>query len=437
MLDWIEMGKVVPIVGRRLSMIDTGAEQPARLYPLLTERLAKELKADPLPEGAGLADLHRSMASRDDFEPDTFHFKLKRALLVAAPHLETLRRLVEIGHFRLFLSTALDGFLGRAVREVRGARGESVSVYTFAPGSLSPQQPIAQRGEVCVYNLLGGLDTCPRWAVSVEEQVEFVLDLHSEKYRPEQLFAALKDKHLLAIGCQIPDWMGRFFLRTLRSGPLWEQKGSSLLVEDLLDADAGFERFLLQSGKKALVVPDDPVRFVDDLYRRWQVRVGNAPPAALEDGPSPPPPPPPPPAGKVFLSYAHFDSVAATKLCEFLVAQGIDVWKDDRDLKGGANWNAEIRSEIAECACFVPLVSKRAVDTRVSYFWEEWNYAAELRRRMNPTARYIFPVVFENDAKLPGMFSDWQSTMLNDEARMRATADELRAEQRRLRKEAR
>jgi hypothetical protein len=405
----------------------------------LAERLAAELGVDPLPAGWGLTELYRSVADKDAFNVDAFHPKLRRVLGTMKPNLAPLRKIAEISHFRIFLCTAIDGFLEQAVREVRGARGETVTTYTFAPGYDNPRRPLDQPGEVCVYNLLGSRQTCPNWAVTVEGLVEFVLGLQSEKYRPDRLFDALKDRHLLAIGCQIPDWFGRFFLRSLRNGPISEQKGSNVLIEDTQDADAAFGRYLEFFSRKSFVVPGDAFAFVDELNRRWTERSGGA--AAT---PVPPATAPavvtPPPSGKVFISYSHDDRPAAQELYDFLRAQGIDVWKDDRDdaIEKGSNWDSVIAREIADCACFVPLVSRNTAGVRESYFWNEWNRALRRSLQMDSTARrFIFPVLCEAGLAVPEQFREMQWTVLTDAAEREALARALRAEQRSLRKEQR
>jgi hypothetical protein len=443
LLDAIELGKVVPIVGRRLSLVEVDGGSPRPLHKAAAERMARELGVGPLPAGWDLAELHRAVAERDAFDLDAFHPRLKRVVAGMAPHLQPLRKLAEIAPFRLFLSTAFDGFIEQAVREVRGG-SETVCVHTFAPGYENPLRPIARPGEVCVYHLLGSRDTCPNWAVTAEELVEFVLGLISEKYRPEQLFAALKDRHLLAIGCQIPDWLGRFLLRALRNGPIAEQKGANLLVEDALEADAAFGHYLERFGKKALVVPGDPVGFVDELHRRWRARLGDG------QGPDQPEAAVPQPVidagtavertAKVFLSYAHDDGARAQQLYDYLRGQGIDVWKDDRydALAKGANWDHEIRRQIADCACFVPVISPHTSGTSESYFWKEWNLALQRSQQMDSLKRrFIFPVISDRGVELPEQFKDSQWTLFADDDDRAALARSLREEQRRLRKEAR
>lgn len=439
----IQMGKVVPIIGRRLSLVksDDGSRTP--LLKAAALQLAGKLKVDPLPEGWGLAELHNAIAKRGEFGFDSFHLKLRSVIELMQPDLEPLRKLADIRPLRLFLSTAFDGFLEKAVREVRSP-GDTVTAYTFAPGHANPQQPIARPGEVCVYQLLGNRETCPTWAVTAEELVEFVLGMISEKYRPEQLFAALKDKHLLAIGCQIPDWLGRFFLRALRNGPIAEQKGTHMLVDDAVDADAAFGRWLQMFGEKALVVPGDAVGFVDELHKRWNdhcrnaglemsMDIGNG---TIGNGSAQVPQQ----SAKVFLSYAHEDATTAQQVYDYLRTQGVDVWKDDRDdaLVKGGNWDHEIRRQIADCACFVPLIASGAAAKRQGYLWKEWNLALDRWKEMDQfKRRFIFPVLSDRSVELPEQFKDSQSTLFGDEGARVHLANSLRDVQRQQRKEAR
>jgi hypothetical protein len=436
LLDLIETGNVVPIVGRRMSLVDAGDGRTLPMQQALAERLAAELGVDPLPTGWGLNELYLSIANKSSFSAGTFHPKLRRVLQSLKPQLEPLRKIAEIVHFRLFLSTAIDGFLEQAVREVSAARGETVAAYTFAPGHVGPRQALLQPGEVCVYNLLGSRETYPDWAVTVESLVEFVLALQSEKYRPQQLFDALHDHHILAIGCQIPDWLGRFFLRSLRGGPIADQREVNLLVEDARDNDVAFAQYLNSFGQESYVAPGDAFAFVSELNRRWKLRFGDAPPP-LPPGPGGGPEEATEAPGKVFISYCHEDREAAQRLYDRLRASHVDVWKDDRDdaLAKGSAWDREIERRVADCACFVPLVSRHTGERTESYFWKEWYLALERFKMMNrDLRRFIFPVLCDAGAQLPEQFRAMQATQLADTGDVDALVASLRQEQQRQRK---
>ena len=65
------------------------------------------------------------------------------------------------------------------------------------------------------------------------------------------------------------------------------------------------------------------------------------------------------PRGAVFLSYAREDAVAAKRIAEALRAFGVEVWFDQNELRGGDQWDVNIRGQIKSCSLFVPIISER------------------------------------------------------------------------------
>lgn len=59
-------------------------------------------------------------------------------------------------------------------------------------------------------------------------------------------------------------------------------------------------------------------------------------------------------AGAVFLSYASQDAGAAQRICESLRAEGIEVWIDQSELRGGDAWDESIRDQIKGWALLDP-----------------------------------------------------------------------------------
>jgi hypothetical protein len=436
LLNLIELKKVVPIAGRALSLVDAGDGSRVPVLDAVLDRLAKQLSIAPRDPPWTLSELFVESARNTRYSADSFHLMLRKELDSAQTVLGPLKQLAEITDFRLLLSTGIDGFLERAVSEVRGATGEPVRTIAFAPdGCYDLPGRLEDVDGVTVFKLLGGRETFPNWAVTVENALEFVIALHGEKYRPVNLLDAIKDRHVLAIGCQIPDWLGRFFLRCLRGGPISAQRSTNFLVENAKDADKAFGEYLRQFSKSSFIVPSDAAGFVDELNRRWKARqttsTGTQQPVAQSrpaqsDAPH-----------KVFLSYSHDDRGEAEQLYRFLATRRVDIWKDNEGgIPRGAAWDAEIRRRIADCACFVPLVTRNTARESDSYFWAEWNGAIDRTRRQDPRRRFIFPVMSENGLAIPEVFSAMQAT-LSDANDMDRLADSLRKEQQRLRKEQR
>jgi TIR domain len=68
---------------------------------------------------------------------------------------------------------------------------------------------------------------------------------------------------------------------------------------------------------------------------------------------------------------------AARRICDALRAKGIEVWFDQSELRGGEAWDRKIRSQIRDCALFVPLISANTASRLEGYFRLEWKLAVD------------------------------------------------------------
>jgi len=122
------------------------------------------------------------------------------------------------------------------------------------------------------------------------------------------------------------------------------------------------------------------------------------------------------PTGAVFLSYASEDVDAAQRICDALRAEGIEVWFDQSELRGGDAWDRQIRKQIHDCALFIPLISQHSQERLEGYFRLEWKLAVDRSHRMAAERSFIVPVVVdstrERDALIPESFRDVQWTYL-------------------------
>ena len=83
------------------------------------------------------------------------------------------------------------------------------------------------------------------------------------------------------------------------------------------------------------------------------------------------------PGRAVCLSYASQDTEAAQNLCNALRAEGVEVFLDQTELRGGDAWDQKIRHEIHDCALFVPVISAHSDGRHEGYFRCEWRLAVE------------------------------------------------------------
>jgi tetratricopeptide (TPR) repeat protein len=118
----------------------------------------------------------------------------------------------------------------------------------------------------------------------------------------------------------------------------------------------------------------------------------------------------------VFLSYTSQDAEVALRICEALRAAGVDVWFDQSELRGGDAWDASIRTQIKECALFVPIISANTETRTEGYFRLEWRLAEQRSHLMAKGRPFILPVVIdatsENGAHVPDAFMEVQWSRL-------------------------
>ncbi len=106
------------------------------------------------------------------------------------------------------------------------------------------------------------------------------------------------------------------------------------------------------------------------------------------------------PSGAVFLSYASEDTEAARRICDALRGIGLEVWFDQRELKGGDAWDQRIRREIRDCALFVPIISTNTQARLEGYFRREWKLAIARTHDMADERAFLLPVVIDDTSPL-------------------------------------
>jgi len=102
------------------------------------------------------------------------------------------------------------------------------------------------------------------------------------------------------------------------------------------------------------------------------------------------------PSRAVFVSYASEDAEAARRICDALRGIGLEVWFDQRELRGGEAWDQRIRREISDCALFVPIISANTQARLEGYFRREWKLAIARTHDMAEEKAFLLPVVIDD-----------------------------------------
>jgi TolB-like protein/cytochrome c-type biogenesis protein CcmH/NrfG len=112
----------------------------------------------------------------------------------------------------------------------------------------------------------------------------------------------------------------------------------------------------------------------------------------------------------VFLSYASEDRADASLIADTFQLEGIDVWFDRNELRGGDAWDATIRERINNCTFFVAIVSRATQARAEGYFRREWKFAIERSEGMSEDRPFLIPVnldgIAEAGARVPARFRE-------------------------------
>ena len=417
-LDEIEAGRVIPVLGRALLTFGEG-EKVESLDELLARRLAANLK---LPESliGKRPTLEKVICS---YQPFRGNLLLAQTSLRAIyqevfksanppPRPEPLRQLAEIQDFHLFVSLTIDDLLEEAVEKARGlAPGKAISISNAQRSTpdlddlqLTSKTPI-------VFRLLGKIEKGKEFALTDEDILEFLYNMQSPEGRPKRLFQEFREKDLLFIGTHFPDWQALFFLRAARGERLRKERGfSDFVVESMVTESTRFGSFLANHATPMThFFQIEPREFVRELHARWSERnrqkalekekpTSRPGPATLfSEGPH-----------DVFVSYAQEDRDSAERVYQRLTDAGLNVWLDNASgLEWGNDYDRKIRHAIARCEVFVALLSAHVLIDEGRFFRREWSYANDRRPDMYGLKRdFIHPVIVDEADERDRNFTD-------------------------------
>jgi hypothetical protein len=401
LLEYVDDGKVVPIVGEELLRVrGDGEEVP--LYRYIAGKLAErlEIPTDALPPEPSLNAVVCHHLKTGGV-PEEVYPKIRPILNQArfGPP-EPLLQLAGIDRFNLFVVLTFDSLLAAAIDQIRFAGDRRTLELAYSPKNAQDLPgPLDELRQPVVYHLFGKLSAQPDYVITEEDTLEFLHHMQAKRAGADLLFDALRENHLLFIGCTFPDWLSRFLLRIAKSRQLSLRRAEmELFVGSLANSHRDLFLFLRHFSPRTKIASCSPAEFVGELAARYgerarlRDRAPRAPPAdereTAETGMQ---------AGAVFISYARGDQEAARRLSKFLEEEaGIDVWLDNHRLEAGDDWDHKIRRNIKNCSYFMPLISSASTRRREGYFRREWALAAERAMDFADSAAFIVPVAIDD-----------------------------------------
>jgi hypothetical protein len=418
----IEEGKVIPVIGPELVTVDDGGTQ-VPLYSWLARRLAKEIEMSlaDLPDPFDLNDVVVKWLSTHKDQRDEIYTTLGRIMKgVPSDPSPALTALAGIQGFKLFVSLTFDSQLAEALSLVRHVATPRPVVYTIKNVGDLPV-PYKEIQEPQIFQLLGKASSVPEYAICENDLLEFLHALQDKQRQPAKLFDALRDNHLLLLGCGFSDWLARFFLRTARGVDLFTDRNRlDIIADGRSEKEPSLAMFLSTFSGDSRVSNMTAGAFTEKLAKLWQEKQKKQSEnpqcnVSIPDshnrvaGPR---------IGDVFLSYASEDRAIAEKLAEGLRQYRLSVWFDKNELEAGDAWADCIERGIEQCALFLPVISRESLAEkhRRRYFWREWNKAIELAEGMAPGEEFIVPVVVDrirlDQSELPKAISSKQGVNL-------------------------
>lgn len=389
---------VVPVLGPEMVTVENVATDGECTHLPFYRVVVDQLLAtygSTLPAATGSSGwlLHRGVAQVLADHSDVSTERVRRSVsaivkdaasgITASPLLDRLARLRV---FDLYICLTPDDLLVDALQRLLGA--DAVKVGAYSPNADS-SQPVdvspACAGTTRVFFPLGRSATGTRLAIHEEDALEYFYKFQEEgTRRAPNLLTEMRSRDLLFLGCNLPDWLGRGFLRLANEARLSSQdKKMEFFAADA--QDPGLNSFLARFNPNATVFPWSPSEFVAELEALLGPAPRHAVPAVAKPGAA---------AGaspSVFVSYASEDRAAARRVADALVELKFgDVWFDQRKLIAGDDWSDRIDDAIEHCDFFVPVLSKQADRRREGVFWEEWRKAVMRAMRVNDA--FVLPI---------------------------------------------
>lgn len=204
----------------------------------------------------------------------------------------------------------------------------------------------------CVYHIFGQAKDGSKWVSDEDLLLTFLLSHNHKEYGATGLTDYLKEneKKLFVLGCNLPNWLFRFFWQPTQAGSSSNVKTTQGYWINKEKPEDSFENFLKKKNfsadeqVKAILV--DATRLLkEELEREAERR------SSINDSEE---------HFDVFISYASEDRQIATAIFEALKNENVKAWFDDRgkgEITPGHSYWAKIENGIRHSAHFMPIIT--------------------------------------------------------------------------------
>ncbi len=378
---------VVPILGEDIFYISGENASRQSIHEYLLECFISEYGDENLTEEDckvivkgdyyGLSKLERCFPA--DFETD-YRCYMRAAHRTGRIHIdETIKEFLTAFQFPLVITTSAFGFLEEMLTPVR--------YFTRVYSPKGSNVKGFDASEPTVYHIFGTIADGGEWVYDEDRLLEFLHALNNTDTSSIALkhYIDSKNCRLMAIGCNLPDWLFRFLWYPIKStvNDSKQKKGYWINSRDNTDSFNDFlDNIKFYNAKE---VRDLLAHAVSEL----KVQKNDAPEAADS-------------RYDAFISYASEDKPVAQKIFDLLTAKGYKIWFDKDGvgkIEAGSNYMKRIEAGLANSDFYIPIITGNFI-TKVlnpeSNLKKEVDMARNnLKSKPEIPDRYSVPIIIE------------------------------------------
>ena len=389
LFDAIEKERVVPIIGGEFFNLDTGNEEGISVDGFVLNKLKERFNVQENDvDYTVMSDIieeenFRNRRSRFIGNQTDIYFEIDNVLRNMDVNCDgDVLDFLSIKKFPLILTTSCIAGLESEMRTRYGDFNVKVydkSVRSDIDANLSSERPT-------LYYLFGRVNRIKKsFMVTEDDLLDYLHLWHNLETRPIRLGDYLKDKFLLVLGCNYPNWLFRFFWHSIRNFTIvpnsFEMQG--VVTLENANSDKELTKFLSRIQTQIF---ENSKKFIEEFMLRWSNRQvvldGNQNNQENDNT-------------DIFISYAKEDVAVVRGIAERLRDLGAEVWLDENKLEWSDLYESIIQEKITKTKRFVPIISRTTMKQDRRFFRREWAMADE-ENQYRFGMPYFAPIVIDD-----------------------------------------
>jgi hypothetical protein len=379
LIDQIVSGNVIPVIGPDV-LIDKQGQDGDNIHNFLINGLSKYYNLSK--HYKSFTDLIYDMQNTpfiNKKEIDKIYLKLAGA--IAKMNVEPSKKLTALLATKLFPFVITTSFTPVVEKAMVNIWGEKLKVMKFCDNPPEDNDIVDEEDlrTPTVYYMFGKYSNCAhRYVLTDNDMLNFCSSWLSDVRRPKNLCNELKNKYVLMLGNDYPDWLFRFIWFSIRK----DNMSDAMLAYD--NVDESLINFL---ERNEAFTQQNQEEVIDQILLRLQNKMIDNEKTKFNK---------PKDNMDIFISYSRSDRELAEALYKELTLQGKNVWFDKNNIAAGDNFMDEINKSIYTAKFFVPILSENITKERnmPHIYRKEWKMAIDVESSMG--RKYIIPVAPEN-----------------------------------------